>query len=130
MRSLVTFPLIVALLVCPVFCLGDAARACAAPQKPEPPTCCHACEGGSSPNDAPVTPPKQDADCVCHGAIVGVAAVDGPRIASGHLPPMAVAAPAATVCDVDQVTRSHRDSRDLPCESGRYLCALICVRLL
>ena len=131
MRSLVTFLLIVALLVCPVFCLGDAARECAAPQKPQTPACCQACEGGSSPDEeAPVTPPKQDADCVCHGAIIGVVKIDSPRIAGGHLPPPAIAAPVAIVCDVGAATRSRRDARELPPESGRYLCALICVRLL
>ena len=129
MRPVITNLLIVTLLVCPLFCLGDAAEACAAPQKPE---CCGACDGDSPPRqEAPAAPYEPDADCICHGAVVGVAKVDGPQIASGHLPPLAVAAPAVTLCDLNVATRSRlRDARDLPSESGRDLCALFCTRLL
>ena len=129
LRPIATLLLITALLVCPVFCLGDAAEACAPQAKPG---CCGACGSGTSSDEkAPAAPPEQDTDCICHGAVVGMAKVDGPRIASGHLPPLPVAAPFVTICDVDEAARFRlRDARDLPTESGRYLCALFCTRLL
>ena len=128
MRPIAVYLLIVTLLACPLFCLGDAARACAAPEKP---TCCRAPGCESSPaEETPATPREQDADCLCHGAIVAAAKVDGPHVAGGYLPP-AVAAPATTVCDArDAKCSLRRDSSELPCESGRYLCALFCTRLL
>ncbi|MCH8045621.1 MAG: hypothetical protein IID44_18065 [Planctomycetes bacterium] len=129
LRPITTLLLVTALLVCPVFCLGEAAEACVSQDKP---SCCDVCGCGSSSDEkAPAAPPEQDTDCICHGAIVGMAKVDGPRIASGPLPPLPVAALSVTICDVDEATRARlRDARDLPTESGRYLCALFCTRLL
>jgi hypothetical protein len=129
MRSVVTYLLIVVLLACPAFCLGEAVHTCA---PPEMRSCCHACGCESSPQkEAPTAPREQDADCICNGAVVGVAKVDGPQIASGQLPPLDISFTPTSVCGIDQTTRLRIcDARDLPSDSGRNLRALICVRLL
>ncbi len=128
MRASVAYQLIVLVVVCPYFCMGEDAGASDAQASANP--CC--CKDGpiDGDNRAPQPQDQSDSDCLCHGAIVdGVNAqtaefgtdlfvTDLLDLSSGAVPLKPSIDLSLGVCHFP------------PLLTGRDVCALTCALLL
>jgi hypothetical protein len=125
--------LMVVVPLCPGFCLDKQVRSSALAPAPSSCGCCESTPPAECPSPADLPQPARNADpdCLCHGAIMGGAKLDGgddgERLAAPLLDSQGVAhLPIVRDPAIDSQTVRHFP----PNVSGRDICALVCLLLI
>lgn len=128
LRSCVTQLLVVLVVICPYFCLGEAAEVPGAQSVSS--TCC--CKRGPTDGDheSPHPQDRDESDCLCHGAIA-----DGVKVEAAECDTELF---VTDLLDLSSDVVRSQPSYDLllgvchfpPFSTGRDVCALTCALLL